>query len=188
MICLNRGGKGFSIQNADDPRVVKYACVGPSAKRAGVGVWPLHHAIRKMDIEQQHILLRYMTDVIELIKDWMPPAATNHLQKAMRLIFLECMVAGCQRKYLCLIATTWNVWLRLGRQKRRYSITQEMVNFPCESEPDRKYVNDSMGALGFKFMCLALTETAQERMLHRRKRVPRKSSMLRATNRLLVMP
>jgi hypothetical protein len=81
-------GKGISIQNADEPRVVKYACVGSSAKRAGVGVWPLHHAIRKMDLEQQNILLQYMRHVIEkMFKKWMPPEATHQLQQAMKLIF-----------------------------------------------------------------------------------------------------
>lgn len=83
----NQRGKGISIQNADEARVVKYACVGSSAKRAGVGVWPLHHAIRKMDLEQQRILLRYMEDVIErMFRDWMPPEATRQMEKAMELI------------------------------------------------------------------------------------------------------
>ena len=90
-----------------------------------------------------------------------------------------------------------------------YYLDLQMVDFPCETEHDRKYVKDAMGVLGLKLLRLSydtdyfpvgatteqvknmflslveeeVTGTASDRLLHRRRRQPRKSSMLRATNR-----
>jgi thiamine kinase-like enzyme len=124
--------------------------------------------------------------------------------------YMECMAkAGKTEEELASIMRNIPAWIGWFQFLAFYFLDVQMVNFPCESEHDRKYVKDSMGVLGFKLMRLAydtdyfpegataeqvkrmflslveeeVTETAQERMLHRRKRVPRKSSMLRATNR-----
>lgn len=81
--------------------------------------------------------------------------------------------------------------------------------FPCETEYERKYVQNAMGVLGLKLLRLSydtdyfpegatteqvkkmflslveeeVTETAHERYKQRSRRQPRKSSMLRAANR-----
>mmetsp|Transcript_4285 Transcript_4285/g.6577 ORF Transcript_4285/g.6577 Transcript_4285/m.6577 type:complete len:105 (-) Transcript_4285:769-1083(-) len=81
--------------------------------------------------------------------------------------------------------------------------------YPLEREDDKKYVKDAMGVLGLKLMRLSydtncfltgataeqvkkmflslveeeVTQTAQGRLMHRRKRHSRKSSMLRSNNR-----
>eukprot|EP00986_Skeletonema_menzelii_P017659 scaffold20957_cov144-Skeletonema_menzelii.AAC.4 len=90
-----------------------------------------------------------------------------------------------------------------------YYLGVQLVDFPCESEHDKNYVKDAMGVLGLKLLRLSydtdyfpegvtteqvkkmflslveeeVTETATERLKHRRRRQQRKSSMLRATNR-----
>lgn len=90
-----------------------------------------------------------------------------------------------------------------------YRLGLQIVDFPCETEHDRKYVRDAMGVLGLKLLRLSydtdyfpegatieqvkkmflslveeeVTETATERLKHRRRRQLRKSSMLRVTNR-----
>ena len=84
-----------------------------------------------------------------------------------------------------------------------------MVEFPCEGAGDKQYVKDAMGVLGLKLLRLSydtdyfptgatteqvkkmflslveeeVTETARKRHMNRRRRQPRKSSILRATNR-----
>ncbi|KAL7530920.1 hypothetical protein ACHAXR_009503 [Thalassiosira sp. AJA248-18] len=102
--------------------------------------------------------------------------------------------------------TGWAGWFQfLGF----YFLDVQMENFPCETEHDRKYVKDAMGTLGVNLLRLSydtdyfpegvttedvkemflslveqeVTNTAQERLMRRRRRQPRKSSMLRATNR-----
>jgi len=102
--------------------------------------------------------------------------------------------------------TGWAGWFQF---LAFYFLDVQMVDFPCETEHDRKYVKDAMGVLGLKLLRLSydtdyfpegatteqvknmflslveeeVTETAHERLMHRRRRQPRKSSMLRATNR-----
>lgn len=102
--------------------------------------------------------------------------------------------------------TGWTGWFQF---LAFYFLNVQMVDFPCETEHDRKYVRDAMGVLGLKLLRLSydtdyfpegatteqvkkmflslveeeVTETATERLKHRRRRQQRKSSMLRVTNR-----
>jgi hypothetical protein len=102
--------------------------------------------------------------------------------------------------------TGWAGWFQF---LAFYFLDVQMVNFPCETEHDRKYVKNAMGVLGLKLLRLSydtdyfpegatteqvkkmflslveeeVTETSLERYKQKKRRQPRKSSMLRATNR-----
>lgn len=102
--------------------------------------------------------------------------------------------------------TGWTGWFQF---LAFYYLNVQMVDFPCESAGDKKYVKDAMGVLGLKLMRLSydtdyypegstteqvkemflslveeeVSEAARERVMNRRRRQPRKSSILRATNR-----
>ena len=102
--------------------------------------------------------------------------------------------------------TGWAGWFQF---LAFYYLDVQMVDFPCENENDKQYVKDAMGVLGLKLLRLSydtdyfpegvtteqvkkmflslveeeVTETATERLKHRRRKQQRKSSMLRATNR-----
>ncbi len=102
--------------------------------------------------------------------------------------------------------TGWAGWFQF---LAFYYLDVQMVEFPCEGAGDKQYVKDAMGVLGLKLLRLSydtdyfptgatteqvkkmflslveeeVTETARKRHLNRRRRQPRKSSILRATNR-----
>ena len=102
--------------------------------------------------------------------------------------------------------TGWTGWFQF---LAFYFLDVQMVDFPCETEHDRNYVKDAMGVLGLKLLRLSydtdyfpegatteqvkkmflslvkeeVTEAGQERLMHGSRRQPRKSSILRATNR-----
>jgi len=102
--------------------------------------------------------------------------------------------------------TGWAGWFQF---LAFYYLDVQMVEFPCEGAGDKQYVKDAMGVLGLKLLRLSydtdyfptgatteqvkkmflslveeeVTETARKRHMNRRRRQPRKSSILRATNR-----
>jgi thiamine kinase-like enzyme len=124
--------------------------------------------------------------------------------------YMECMAkAGKTEEELASIMRNIPAWTGWFQFLAFYFLECQLIHFPCETEHDRKYVKDAMGVLGLKLFRLAydtdyfpegatadqvkemflslveeeVTETAQERLLHKRRKQPRKSSMLRATNR-----
>jgi len=124
--------------------------------------------------------------------------------------YAACMVeAGKTPEEVSSIIRNVTGWAGLFQFLAFYFLDVQMVNFPCETEHDRKYVKNAMGVLGLKLLRLSydtdyfpegatteqvkkmflslveeeVTETSLERYKQKKRRQPRKSSMLRATNR-----
>ena len=78
----SRGAKRHVVQ--DGKR--KYVCIGPAAKRAGVGIRPIHPALAKTpSIHQEHIL-KYFLGVEHLFKMYVDTDEIRHILAAIKFV------------------------------------------------------------------------------------------------------